>query len=99
MGAAAATRFAQVPPSAEILAAARTGTTISSQPATPAAAVAAANTPNPPQQNNAAVEPMGAAKLSFDYTHLGVEGADYFATMVTAGLAQAVPALRRDLIP
>jgi lysophospholipase L1-like esterase len=99
MGAAEATRFAQAPPSAEILAAARTGTTISSQPATPAAAVAAANTPNPPQQNHAAVEPMGAAKLSFDYTHLGVEGADYFATMVTAGLAQAVPALRRDLIP
>ncbi|MDG2521835.1 rhamnogalacturonan acetylesterase [Caulobacter segnis] len=99
MGAAAATRFAQAPPSAEILAAARAGTTISSQPATPAAAVAAANAPNPPQQNNAAVEPMGAAKLSFDYTHLGVEGADYFATMVTAGLAQAVPALRGDLIP
>lgn len=99
MGAAEATRFAQVPPSADILAAARTGTTISSKPATPAAAVAAANAPNPPQQDNAAVEPMGAAKLSFDYTHLGEAGADYFATMVTAGLAQAVPALRRDLIP
>ncbi|MET0336442.1 MAG: rhamnogalacturonan acetylesterase [Caulobacter sp.] len=99
MGAAAATRFAQVPPSVEILAAARTGTTISSQPATPAASAAIANTPNQTQQNNAAVEPMGAAKLSFDYTHLGGEGADYFATMVTAGLARAVPALRRDLIP
>ncbi|WP_369059442.1 rhamnogalacturonan acetylesterase [Caulobacter sp. 73W] len=99
MGAAEATRFAQVPPSAEVLAAARTGTTIAAQPTTPAAAAAIASAPNPPQQNNAAVEPMGAAKLSFDYTHLGEAGADYFAAMVTAGLAQAVPALRRDLIP
>ncbi|WP_442867732.1 rhamnogalacturonan acetylesterase [Caulobacter sp. NIBR2454] len=97
MGAAQATRLAQSPPTPEILAAARTGTTISSKPATPAAAAAAS--PKPPQQNNAQIEPMGQAKLAFDYTHLGPEGADYFATMVTAGLVQAVPALRRDLIP
>jgi lysophospholipase L1-like esterase len=44
-------------------------------------------------------QPMARAKLSFDRTHLGREGADYFATMVTAGLAKAVPEMRHLLIP
>lgn len=97
MGAAEATRFAQRPPSAEVMAAAKSGTTI-------AASTGVAPAPNAPAaaataQNNAAVEPMGQAKLAFDYTHLGGEGADYFATMVTAELAEAVPELRRYLIP
>lgn len=96
MGAAEATRFAQRPPSAVVLAAARTGTTIAANTGTtpPAGAPAA-----PVAQANAAVEPMGQAKLSFDYTHLGEAGADYFATLVAADLAKAVPALRRFLIP
>lgn len=93
MGAAEATRLAQKPPSPEVLAAARTGTTIAAS-----AGVAPASPANT-GQNNAAVEPMGQAKLSFDYTHLGETGADYFATMVTADLAKAAPALRRFLIP
>lgn len=93
MGAAEATRFAQRPPSPEVLAAARTGTTIA------ASAGVAPAAPGGPGQNNAAVEPMGQAKLSFDYTHLGEAGADYFATLVTADLAKAAPALRRFLIP
>ncbi|MGH1558665.1 hypothetical protein ACRAWD_15195 [Caulobacter segnis] len=42
---------------------------------------------------------MGQAKLSFDYTHLGVVGADYFSAIVTDELAKSVPALRRFLIP
>ena len=42
---------------------------------------------------------MAQPKLSFDYTHLGGHGADYFATMVTAALALAVPDLRPLLIP
>ena len=95
MGAAEATRFAQRPPSAEVLAAAKTGTTI---PASTGVAPAP-NAPAAAVQNNAAVEPMGQAKLAFDYTHIGDVGADYFATMVTAELAEAVPALRRYLIP
>jgi lysophospholipase L1-like esterase len=90
MGAAEATRFAQRPPAAHVLEAARTGTTIAADTPAPGA---------PPAQNNAAVEPMGQAKLSFDYTHLGEVGADYFATIVTTDLAKAVPALRRFLIP
>ncbi|TCS15947.1 rhamnogalacturonan acetylesterase [Caulobacter sp. BK020] len=93
MGAAEATRFAQKPPSPEVLAAARTGTTIAASTGVALAGPANAD------QKNAAVEPMGQAKLSFDYTHLGETGADYFATMVTADLAKAVPALRRFLIP
>jgi len=93
MGAAEATRFAQKPPSPEVLAAARTGTTIAANAG--GASAGPANT----GQNNAAVEPMGQAKLSFDYTHLGETGADYFANMVTADLAKIVPALRRFLIP
>ena len=93
MGAAEATRFAQRPPSPEVLAAARTGTTIAASAGVAPAALGG------PGQNNAAVEPMGQAKLSFDYTHLGEAGADYFATLVTADLAKAAPALRRFLIP
>ncbi|MGR4865098.1 rhamnogalacturonan acetylesterase [Caulobacter sp. LARHSG274] len=102
MGAAQATRFAQRPPSAEVLAAARTGTTIAAKaaPAAPAAPGGASPTSGQAAiQNNAAVEPMGQAKLSFDYTHLGEAGADYFSALVTADLAKAVPALRRFLIP
>ena len=97
MGAAESTRFAQSPPPAHVLEAARTGTTIAANTPAPGAAggAVAAQT----AQNNAAVEPMGQAKLSFDYTHLGETGADYFATIVTADLAQAVPTLRRFLIP
>lgn len=97
MGAAEATRFAQKPPLPEVLAAARTGTTIAANPIpTPVST----GTPTPAQpQNNAAVEPMGQAKLAFDYTHLGEAGADYFSVLVANDLAKAVPSLRRYLIP
>jgi hypothetical protein len=97
MGAVEATRFAQKPPSPEVLAAARTGTTIAANPApAPGSGVASA----PAQaQSNAVVEPMGQAKLAFDYTHLGEAGADYFSALVTGDLAKAAPALRRYLIP
>ena len=43
--------------------------------------------------------PMAVPRLSFDYTHLGREGADYFAAMVTRELAAAVPEMRPLLIP
>jgi lysophospholipase L1-like esterase len=91
MGATAASRFAQMPPSAEVAAAAKTGTTIAAASGAPAAM--------PARQDNATVEPMGQAKLAFDYTHLGREGADYFAKMVTDELAIAVPAMRPLLVP
>jgi lysophospholipase L1-like esterase len=95
MGPVEAMKFAQRPPPPEVVeAAGKTGTTISAAP--PASATPSAS---PAVQNNAAVEPMGQAKLSFDYTHLGVVGADYFSTIVTDELSKSVPTLRRYLIP
>ena len=95
LGPALSTRFAQVAPSPEVAAAALTGTTIpgsTGAPAAPAAAPAAA-------QDNAAVEPLGQARLAFDYTHLGRTGADFFAAMVAQELAKKVPQMRRLLVP
>lgn len=43
--------------------------------------------------------PMAAPHLSFDHTHLGRVGADYFARIVTRELAAAVPEMRPLLIP
>jgi lysophospholipase L1-like esterase len=95
MGPVEAMKFAQRPPPPEVVEAGKTGTTIGANPA-PAAPGAAAT---PTVQNNAAVEPMGQAKLSFDYTHLGPVGADYFAVQVADELAKVTPKLRRYLIP
>jgi lysophospholipase L1-like esterase len=94
MGPVEAMKFAQRPPPPEVVEAGKTGTTIGANPA-PAAPGAAA----PAAQNNTAVEPMGQAKLSFDYTHLGPVGADYFAVQVADELAKVAPKLRRYLIP
>lgn len=98
MGPTKANLLAQMPPPPEVAAAALTGTTIPAQkPAVPGAP--SSPPAQPAQQDNAKVEPMGQAKLSFDYTHLGRVGADLFATIVTEELATAVPELRRFLIP
>lgn len=94
MGPDAANRFAQLPPP-------------NAQDGTPPSSGVGANSSSPAtnvssltqQQNNATVEPMGQAKRAFDYTHLGREGADYFARMVTLELAAAVPEMRPLLIP
>jgi lysophospholipase L1-like esterase len=90
LGPSMANRFAQVPPAREVSAAALTGTTIANP--TVAAAPAA-------PQNNTAVEPLGDAKLAFDYTHLGPVGADFFSKMVADELAIAVPKMRPLLVP
>ncbi|MCA1935010.1 MAG: rhamnogalacturonan acetylesterase [Asticcacaulis sp.] len=96
MGPVAAMRFAQKPPSPEVLEAGKTGTTISGSTGVPAAP---AQTPLTEEQIRNAQEPLGQAKLSFDYTHLGREGADFFSKIVAYELARAVPELKRDLIP
>ena len=99
MGPVAAMRLAQMPPSPAVLDAARdTGTTIPAHSGLPMVASTGPSS-TPPAQNNAATEPMGQAKLAFDYTHLGREGADYFAAMVAHDLAEAVPDLSHYLIP
>lgn len=92
MGPVLAARFAQLPPSPEVAAALVTGTTIASATGVAAAAPAAAGAPSP------AFDPTADPKLAFDYTHLGREGADFFAAMVTRELIGAVPALRKYLI-
>jgi len=96
LGPALAARFAQVPPSPEVAAAALTGTTI---PASTGVAAAPAPAAPATAQDNAAVEPLGQARLAFDYTHLGRAGADFFAAMVAQELAKNVPEMRRLLVP
>lgn len=95
LGPALSARFAQAAPSPEVAAALLTGTTIASSTGVPAVPGA----PTPTTQNNAAVEPLGQARVSFDYTHVGREGADFFSALVTRDLIEAVPPMRRLLIP
>lgn len=89
MGPTAANEMAPRPPSAPVAAAATAGTSI---PGSTGVTATEVNDPPP-------VPGMAQPKLSFDYTHLGGHGADYFATVVTAALARAVPDMRPLLIP
>ncbi|WP_447763268.1 rhamnogalacturonan acetylesterase [Sphingopyxis panaciterrae] len=86
MGAEMATKLAQEPPTAEELAAAKTGTTLPPRPAPPSP---------PPIGGNGA---RGQATRKFDYTHLGAIGAEVVARQVSEALAQAVPGLRSQLV-
>jgi lysophospholipase L1-like esterase len=95
MGPVLAMRTAQRPPAPEQVSAAQAGTTIGM----PAQASPVSVSTQTPAQANAAVEPMGQAKLAFDYTHIGPEGADLFGAIVADELSRAVPALRGQLIP
>lgn len=102
LGPALSARFAQAPPSQEVSTALFTGTTAPAAPATPPAASTAPHDADPLAIRPPAIvpaDPVGTAKLAFDYTHLGPEGADFFAAMVTRELIQAEPVLRRNLIP
>ena len=99
MGPVQAMRFAQARPLPVQVVAAQSGTTVGAPPTAQLLAPAGATPPRVATQDNAAVEPMGTPKAAFDYTHLGPEGADFFAAIVADELARAVPALRRNLIP
>ncbi|RLK48473.1 lysophospholipase L1-like esterase [Stenotrophomonas rhizophila] len=89
LGPVAAMPLAQAAATPAQVSAALEGTTVGAAP------VAGA----PAAQNNAVTEPMGQAKVAFDYTHLGPDGAALFATLVTEELARQVPSLRPLLIP
>jgi lysophospholipase L1-like esterase len=52
-----------------------------------------------PASTEVQVQPMASPKLSFDYTHLGTEGANVFAAIVTRELSEAVPEMRPLLLP
>ncbi|MBB3804726.1 lysophospholipase L1-like esterase [Xanthomonas arboricola] len=113
MGPVLAMRLAQRPADPQQVIAAQSGTTVGKTPAqtlpssssssssskVPEGASVTAATAAATAQDNASAEPMGQAKLAFDYTHLGPEGADVFAAIVADELARQVPALRPLLIP
>ncbi|WP_439568995.1 rhamnogalacturonan acetylesterase [Sphingopyxis sp.] len=86
MGAELATKLAQEPPTAEELAAAKAGTTLTARPAPPEP---------PPIAGEGA---RGQVTRKFDYTHLGNVGAEVTAQLVTQALARAVPGLRSQLV-
>ena len=86
MGPEMATKLAQEPPTAEELAAAKAGTTLTARPAPPE--------PAPITGDGA----RGQVTRKFDYTHLGDVGAEVTAKLVTQALARAVPGLRSQLV-
>ncbi len=89
LGPVAAMPLAQAAAAPAQVSAALGGTTVGAAPVVGA----------PAAQDNAVTEPMGQAKVAFDYTHLGPKGAALFATLVTEELARQVPSLRPLLIP
>ena len=90
LGPVEATKLAMAPPTADELAAARTGTTLPPRSAEEARVPDAPTTPTGPR---------GQYGLKFDYTHLGEDGARAFSRIVAEDLAAAVPALRSQLVP
>ena len=103
LGPVEAMTLAQAAPDPRVREAAKSGTTVEARfydPPLPGAVPSSASAPAPaPQQGNAAAEPMGQPKVAFDYTHLGHDGAEVFASMVAKDLADVAPALRRNLNP
>jgi lysophospholipase L1-like esterase len=81
------------PPSPELIAAARTGTT----KAVPGAGLQ--TTPARPMAGPRDTGPAARPTTTFDYTHLGEKGAELFAAMVAQGLAEVAPDLRKQLAP
>lgn len=89
LGPAQSMRFAQAPAWSRMYAAAQTGTTVDHDaPALPVAS------PDPTGRPL-----LGQPKRQFDYTHLGPEGADFFAAIVADELSRAVPELRERIYP
>lgn len=93
MGPVASLELTPGPPSAELIAAAKTGTT----EAVPGAGLQ--TTPARPPAGPDDTGPAARPTTTFDYTHLGEKGAEVFAAEVAQGLAVAIPALRRQLAP
>ena len=89
MGPTDANTLAQRPPSDEVAAEAVKGTSLPASTGVKAVEI----NDQPP------VAGMAQPKLSFDYTHLGPSGADYFSRLIAAELAFAVPEMRPLLIP
>ena len=105
MGPFMAAQLAPEAPEGDLAAALLTGTTVArSAAARPVAAAAGAPVSDRGNAAQAAApaEPIpgfAPARQTFDYTHLGDFGAEFFSAMVTRELATAVPELRRFLYP
>lgn len=90
MGPVASLQLAQAPPPPEVVAAARSGTSLGAS--LPSA------TPSAPRNEDATTRksPQGA---NFDYTHLGAQGAELFASQVAEALLAVAPSLRGQVKP
>jgi lysophospholipase L1-like esterase len=107
LGPLLASRFAQSQPSPILSEALFTGTTldksVGAPPAPPAPPPGSEPVPasvtEPVAGAPAPVEPVGYSRQTFDYTHLGPEGAAFFSAMMARELVAAAPALRAYLYP
>jgi hypothetical protein len=82
-------RFAEIPAPSWMTAAAQTGTSVDHD---------VPSLPQPPADPTGR-PPLGQPKGQFDYTHLGPEGAAFFASIVADELTRVVPALRERMYP
>lgn len=106
MGAVAALGLAQAAPSQELIDAAATGTTIEAPRPPQVSAPAPMNCDLAPSTQNCTIVapisaglPRGSFNSSFDYTHLGENGAKFVAVIVARELTRAVPELSNYVIP
>lgn len=83
-------RFAEIPAPSWMYADAQDGTTADHDAPSPPAAL-------PPDPRGR--PPLGQPKRQFDYTHLGREGAGFFAAIVADELTRVVPELRERMYP
>lgn len=104
MGAVKSLDLAQLPPTQDLIDAAKTGTTKDAPKPTPP--TAPMNCIQAPSTQNCLAEkpkssgiPSGKVNFSFDYTHIGENGAKVFSTIVARELAKSVPELSDYLIP
>jgi lysophospholipase L1-like esterase len=93
LGPVAAMALAQLPPKAEEKAAAAKGTTLPPPPAPASAALDGG------VRTDKTTGARGQITRKFDYTHLGPEGAELFATLIAEDLATVAPELAALLVP
>ena len=93
MGAVASLELTPGPPSPELIEAAKTGTT------RPVPGAGLQTTPALPRPGPDDTGPGARPATSFDYTHLGDKGAEFFAAQVARALAAVAPDLRGKLAP
>jgi lysophospholipase L1-like esterase len=94
LGPVGSTKLAQLPPAPDVLEVARADGNVGAP--VPVVPAVMPPTPTPTPQTPGAPGPTG--KLVFDTTHLGEQGADFFASQIAEELARIFPDLRSDLV-